>query len=180
MPASLSAESDAYRRGFWDPPPLLADGALARAVGLPAMMPLLTEKWAAPDDHPALRAWAPFEEALATSETLGGEGDDAALCAVDLQAGAWCHTVRALDFLMSAAPLDWEGRLPRVSKWLDVHIMPRLEKVTAVERRYQLLMTQVLTAKMPALAARIPDDIRKDIEATVEAARASSAEAFPI
>ena len=40
--------------------------------------------------------------------------------------------------------------------------------------------TQVLTAKMPALAARIPDDIRKDIEATVEAARASSAEAFPI
>ena len=180
MPASLSAESDAYRRGFWDPPPLLADGALARAVGLPAMMPLLTEKWAAPDDHPALRAWAPFEEALATSETLGGEGDDAALCAVDLQAGAWCHTVRALDFLMSAAPLDWEGRLPRVSRWLDVHIMPRLEKVTAVERRYQLLMTQVLTAKMPALAARIPDDIRKDIEATVEAARASSAEAFPI
>ena len=79
-----------------------------------------------------------------------------------------------------AAPLDWEGRLPRVSRWLDVHIMPRLEKVTAVERRYQLLMTQVLTAKMPALAARIPDDIRKDIEATVEAARASSAEAFPI
>ena len=41
-------------------------------------------------------------------------------------------------------------------------------------------MTQVLTGKMPALAARIPDDIRKDIEATVEAARASSAEAFPI
>ena len=47
-------------------------------------------------------------------------------------------------------------------------------------RREKRLIYQVLTAKMPALAARIPDDIRKDIEATVEAARASSAEAFPI
>ena len=81
--------------------------------------------------------------------------------------------------LLSPVPLSWENALPTLSAWLDHSILPRIASVTTAGRRYQLLMNVGLTAKMPALAARIPPAIAADLEATREMARASVSTVLP-
>ena len=173
-------------------PPHLADGAMAN-LGMPCIMAVWPsaqdaegdgEEEEEEEEHPLRPLWAPFEAALAADADAKGDGADTflggarGLCAADLKAVAWLHTSRQLDLLFSTPPLDWQGEFPRAMEWLG-RLMPRLRSVGTVERRLRCLAAMAFDAKMPALAARIPADIREDIKATVEAARAAHTRMVP-
>lgn len=140
----------------------------------------VTSSWSEPEDHPFIPLLEPFERTLAASPSssphLGRGGE---LSALDLLAGSTMHALRELDELLSPVPLSWENALPNLSAWLDHSILPRIASVTTAGRRYQLLMNVGLTAKMPALAERIPPAIAADLEATREMARASVSTVLP-
>ena len=153
----------------------LAADEVEAVCGVKAMMLLISSEWDEPDEHPFLELWAPFETALAQhGPFLGG----ATLGLDDLRCGSWCHALRQLDILFSAAPLDWGARLPHVSTWLEGQVMPRIREATTYERRYQMLLSLALGSKMPALAKRVQPDIKEEIAAARELARVACSGAF--
>ena len=74
----------------------------------------------------------------------------------------------------------WGEQLPLLLDFVDSRMKPRLKLVTSIDRRFQMLISLELSAKMPALASRIPADIKRDIEATCEVERAGRREVFPV
>ena len=107
--------------------------------------------------------------ALAESdESPARLGGKLGLCEHDFIIGAWAHTLRSIDQMLSETPLDWHAMLPCTVRWLDESIMPRLRTCTATGYRYQMLGALLFQAKMPQLAARMSDEIWEDIKATRE------------
>ena len=95
-------------------------------------------------------------------------GGATGLCEADYRLGAWAHTAKHLDAIISSEPLDWEGLLPNVTKWLDGHIMPLLNQSTATGRRLQMNLAVMLSKKMPALSSRVAPELWEDIKAEKE------------
>ena len=175
MPSMCS--DDATRTVLFTPPPHLPLEAMG-ALGMQAMMTLISSPpWDVPADHPLLPILLPLEKALEAAPCLSGHD---AVCAADLRAGAWVEILKQLDLLFSSTPLDWQEALPRATAWLEQSIVPRIRATTSYGRRVRMLLSVVLSSKMPQLASRISPAIAQEVKATVELARVSARGGFAI
>ena len=175
MPSMCS--DDATRTVLFTPPPHLPLEAMG-ALGMQAMMTLISSPpWDVPPDHPLLPILLPLERALEAAPCLSGHD---AVCAADLRAGAWVEILKQLDLLFSSTPLDWQEALPRATAWLEQSIVPRIRATTSYGRRVRMLLSVVLSSKMPQLASRISPAIAQEVKATVELARVSARGGFAI
>ena len=149
----------------------LTKEVIAECCGMGVMMPLIKGDipTGQPLEHPIYKKFVKIELVLSESThdppRLGGA---TGLCEADYRLGAWAHTAKHLDAIISSEPLDWEGLLPNVTKWLDGHIMPLLNQSTATGRRLQMNLAVMLSKKMPALSSRVAPELWEDIKAEKE------------